>query len=317
METRHQKRVESPPDKNAAKSLLLACMTSDSESCQPAAGLTVRPLFAFACLALCGIASSRAQSVYVMDPLGADFTGMGANGGTIVVPYNLASGTAVAGLGNAFNVTFTVSDLTPFTGGNDYTWLNPTQNANGDGIYTNTIGTEYDIDSLLNNLPSNNRDDFNNPGTSLDQWMRDRLADSDLTALGSFTVTTSAAPTVSGYNITNDVVTLSSNWDMESSGIGNGNLHQGVWAAPIGAPVNPTTSVVSGDLNTTHGGSTLFQFTAFDDLTLGNTITQHDFPFWKASGTLTYEAVPEVSTSMLVVGGSLLILGQGRRRRAA
>ena len=260
------------------------------------------------------------QSVYEMDWTSASFAGMGLNGGTVVVAYKLTSGSAVVGLGSSYNVTFTVSDLTSVgtAAGNDYVWYQPGSNQSAPGV----IGTEYDIASLLTNLPANNQltgsglsDNAASPSIneSPDGFFRANIASGNLDQLGTFTVTSSAAPVISGYSLVEDTVQYYSVFNYVSTSAHPGFIQQGVWAAPqgsvVGLPGNPST----GPLFTDHGDTATFDFTAFDNLDDPSPIFQNGRGFWNASGRVTFETVPEPSGAMLLGSAGFLILLRRRR----
>jgi len=261
------------------------------------------------------------QSAYTMDWTTASFVGMGPNGGVVVVSYNLTSGPAVAGLGSSYSTTFTVSDLTGIGGaaGNDYVWYQPGLNQTN---WANVIGTEFDIASLLTNLPANNLEtgeglsDNGVSPTSLesaDGFYRSNIAAGNLDQLGTFTVSTSAAPLVAGYTIVNDSVEYFSRFNDVSTTAHPGYLQQGVWAAPEGSPDGPTVFALSGSLFLAHGQTATFDFTAYDNVDTTDQIFQNGRGFWNATGTVTYEVVPEPSGVMML--GAAGLVSVFRRRR--
>lgn len=243
---------------------------------------------------------------------------MTLSGGTIIVPYTKTSGPSIPGLSDSYNITYTVSDLTPRAGNNnDYVWYQPTVNASISSL--GYVGTEYDITSLLTNLPANNLesvigDDISPTADgSFDGWFRKKQENGTLDTLGSFTVSTSVAPIAPlGYELLSDNVSYFSFFNAVKPE-GSQSYQQGVWAAPQGSAIQTGGYANSNLLIMKHGQTAIFDFTSFDDPGTDSAITQNGRAFWNAIGSMTYQPVPEPASALLA-GGFLLMLQMRRRR---
>lgn len=247
---------------------------------------------------------------------GVNFSAMGVNGGTVFVPYLLTSGPQVPGLSTGYWASFTVGDLTG-TGsvaGNDYRWLQPFQNQT---VTSGMIGVVPELGSLMTALPANNLESLNmndvSPTTaqSVDGWFQEKIALGTIDLLGTFTVTSGAAPTApAGYQIVQDALLYYSNFNayFETNGIAYG----GIWAAPQGAPNGPGNASSSGSITVQHGGTTTFDFTAFDDPADSRTFGISGRGLWNAYGFVAYDTVPEPAGALMATCSCLLLW---KRRR--
>lgn len=276
---------------------------------------------------LLGVVSASAQnSVYSMDSSTAVYSSSLSNGGTVTVNYTLQSGDAVVGIGGSFSVVYTFSDLNAGTGapsGANYQW-----NAAASAFPPNLSGG-IGVEPLLNsfygssnaNLPSNNKDSGYNAdfsSESPDAWYRDLIATGQLNQLGTFSVAVQSINTPEGYSLIDDEVTWVSRFN-STSGSTDTLVQQGYWAAPEGSSPHsedPLNGNWSGEYQTTHGVTQVFDFTAFDNPDHAASLEQNGRPLWAAYGTVTFavDAVPEPSgTVLLGIAGALALL---RRRRA-
>lgn len=138
---------------------------------------------------------------YYSDYTAVDYSGMTANGGTIIVPMVLTEGNPDdAPFGLSFNITLTVSPITALPGFSDvYNWL-PIAESEVSGFY----GIGYP-DSIYDNLPVSNQNlvPYTINGVPIGEnnydqatlWVNEALSEESFLMNGAFSIAVSALPT--------------------------------------------------------------------------------------------------------------------------
>ena len=234
------------------------------------------------------------QSVYWNDPSQTDYSGLGPNGGTLVVPMVLLDGPPMPDIGTSFAITFTVSPISSFfVAPGTHEWLNTPIPENG---YAGpTLGGLYPT-NLYTGLPAENTAPlprtFNGieyaPGSE-EAWWNEMINAGIIGYLGAFTITPGPLPdTPDGYQL----VLADSGMDYGSwqNAAGNDDFLQ---AGFYSSPAHPT-----GGFNEAINWS----FTAFAvDAPLNPTFQN---PMWMALVRATWEPIPEPASSLLFLAAA-------------
>ncbi|NMR35581.1 DUF11 domain-containing protein [Chryseobacterium aquaticum] len=210
----------------------------------------------------------ESTSVYTLNltnTLSSATSTFNANGSTFNLVYDLTSGTAVSGLGTAFNVPFTYSDFNNIATSVNHTWSGI---VNTSGV----ISILPDTNSLYTSLPANNStsESFAGAGSSPDQRFRFWLSTGAINQLGTFTTTIGTLPAISGQ-----LSSLQSSTDPLLSAYSVFNYSTNATSATSGyyAKLNAQTNVNTVNaINTLpydvlFGSTNLWDYTAFDDIT--------------------------------------------------
>lgn len=210
----------------------------------------------------------ESTSVYTLNltnTLSSATSTFNANGSAFNLVYDLTSGTAVSGLGTAFNVPFTYSDFNNTATSVNHTWSGI---VNTSGV----ISILPDTNSLYTSLPANNStsESFAGAGSSPDQRFRFWLSTGAINQLGTFTTTIGTLPAISGQ-----LSSLQSSTDPLLSAYSVFNYSTNATSATSGyyAKLNAQTNVNTVNaINTLpydvlFGSTNLWDYTAFDDIT--------------------------------------------------
>ncbi|MCR6655100.1 MAG: hypothetical protein NVV63_04630 [Opitutus sp.] len=257
-----------------------------------------------------GADSASAASTYQADSALADYSGITESGGTIVVPFVLKTGDALPGLGTSFDVTYTFSAITAYhfseTG---ITWKSgPAEGAppsyislpNPDGMFTSLPA--QNVTSLPYELGGSTA-----TTSEGDYWFEAALDEGLLVPIGHYTVSTSAAPVVPGYDIISQYASHGYGWGI--LGVDDGAVHGGWFAYPDDPDDDYRALGVTVGFN-------LVAFSSSGELPPDyNPLTA----MWASSGYVTFEvaAIPEPSTYAVVLAlaaGTLVVVKRLRRR---
>lgn len=245
-------------------------------------------------LALCtgilfGPLSAHAQnSMYWNYTPDTDYSGLGPNGGTIVVPMLLQAGDPVPGIGTQINLTLTISEIRSYYAPQGtYTWNNtPPGGAVYPGpIYPNNVYTDLP-DQNVTSLPTT----INGISIADDYygWWYEALNEGLIVYLGEFDITVSAyPPPPEGYQMNLALTVIG--WD------GGGNLH-----------INEADEAVKGYLSffdTIYSDFDVTLTARFSAFTLED-FSEPTSQFWFLLPTVTYELIPEPSAPILLLGGA-------------
>jgi len=249
---------------------------------------------------LLGPLTTHAQeSWYEADTENTDYSGLGPNGGTIIVPMVLYPGDPeVPGIGTSFNLTVTVSAITPYYApAGTYTWNN-----------TPPVGVTYPgplyPDNVYTDLPAQNVTSLPAVVNGVDYaddffgWWDEVMNEGLLVYLGEFTITVgNYPPPPPGYEMR--MASTIIGW--QPGGVlsgGDGILGKGylTFFETIYSDYDVTLNV---------------RFTAFAESDFSEPIGQ----FWSMLPFVTYQVVPEAGTPMLLLLGMAALLGKRRIKR--
>lgn len=256
---------------------------------------------------LISIAAAQ-QSIYNLN-INSALSNIGPNGGTVTFTYTLASGDPVPGLGTSFTLDYTWS---PFSV-SGHQWSGVANTSSGRwGILVQL--DSFDDPSLL---PANNRQEETVSGfvpgntSTQNRAFIDLIEDGKIDLVGTFSISSEAAPEVPGYQITDDRVRVGASVYSRWLNSDNQQWGGGVWAGPRD---NWDLSMPS---TYSHGETILYDYTVFTDGL--DSFTPATVPVrlgTLVSASITYEPVPvpEPSGMMLSgLAGACALLSRRRR----
>ncbi len=274
--------------------------------------------FAAALALLLPLAGAHGQtSAYNINFANVDYSGMNANGGTILLPFELTSGPALPGVGSSFNITLTVSPITSYVLGNTYTWPDADQPPFPGYTYA---GGGYP-DEIYTNPPPSNQNALDmtigpitlTDGVNTRIWWEAQIAANNAAFLGAFTLSLSGGPTLpDDYVMTVNELFFGHGYQYFFEG---DEVYAGVWST-MGPPMNDADeNFASRWVN--FGDSLTYQFLAVNSTGVPPEISDF-FPMWNLIyGGAEFEAVPEPSSvAFLLVAGGFTLAAMRRRRSA-
>ncbi len=255
-----------------------------------------RTFLALIILLALGRAVYAQSSLYLIDPQQVDYSGLGPNGGTIILPLVLSAGDPVPGIGPQFSISVTLSPITALHNPEEvYQWNNthPMSGAAGP-LYPDNVYTLLPSENLRS-LPTTLN------GISLeddpDGWWQEALEVSEMIVyLGTFSMTVGAFPNVPGYAVDPENTLYA--WEPLGNVIVDGDE-----ATRGYRPFGP--------LNIDFGQTHEFRFTAFAE----SDFSQPPGQFFWIQAYVTYAAIPEPETATLLLAAGAIAIRKGCKIR--
>jgi hypothetical protein len=243
---------------------------------------------------------------YIDDSENADYSGLGPDGGDIIIPMILYKGPALPEITTPFNVTFTLSPVTLYYADENTPSPSWSQTPTGEPFPSAAFPT-----GLFNAIPPKNSvippldidgiNIFDDSGA----WFAKAIDQDIVEWSGEFTITTYA----------NEVPEAPEGFELTLNSIGWGVTHLMAGDQSTSA-FGYAIFTVFDTQYTEFGAITRFRFAAISDGDNAPEDLGHH-AIWTAAADLEYSPVPEPSTIGLVLAaGGALALRQRRRARA-